>query len=81
MSARSVHVEVRPIALKRGNPQLERPPSLRQHWVRLVGGNGEVEWSTEPFSTRSNARRAAETHAAVYSVPVWEFGPDGKRIR
>lgn len=33
------------------------------HYLRLVGGNGEILMNSEDYSTRSNARRAARTLA------------------
>lgn len=82
MSGNAIRVEVRPVDYEPGAPQLELPLADREHWVRLRNGaNRTTEWATEPLSNRANARRAANRHAAAYGVPVWEFLPDGTRIR
>jgi len=41
-----------------------------QHWVRIVGGNGEVTFSSETFATRSAAVQAADRAARAFGEMV-----------
>ena len=41
-----------------------------QHWVRFVGGNGEITFSSETFPTRSGAVQAADRTARAFGEMV-----------
>jgi uncharacterized protein YegP (UPF0339 family) len=41
-----------------------------QHWVRFVGGNGEVTFNSETFPTRSIAVQAADRAARRFGEMV-----------
>jgi uncharacterized protein YegP (UPF0339 family) len=41
-----------------------------QHWVRFVGGNGEITFNSETFATRSAAVQAADRAARRFGEMV-----------
>ena len=41
-----------------------------QHWVRIVGGNGEVTFSSETFASRSAAGQSADRAARAFGEMV-----------
>jgi uncharacterized protein YegP (UPF0339 family) len=41
-----------------------------QHWVRFVGGNGEITFNSETFATRSGAVHAADRAARAFGELV-----------
>jgi len=41
-----------------------------QHWVRFVGGNGEITFNSETFPTRSGAVQAADRAARAFGEMV-----------
>jgi len=41
-----------------------------QHWVRFVGGNGEITFNSETYSTRSGAVQAADRTARAFGEMV-----------
>ena len=41
-----------------------------QHWVRFVGGNGEITFHSETFATRSGAVQAADRAARAFGEMV-----------
>jgi hypothetical protein len=45
---------------------------VRGWFVRLRGGNGEVVWVSESYSTKWSAKRAARHHSEHLDVPVVE---------
>lgn len=69
--SRPAYIEVRPISDATLTPtQRSRPPSRRPHYIRRVGGNGEVEWHSESYSDSSTAVRAARRHAKTEGLEV-----------
>lgn len=69
--SRPAHIEVRPVSDATLNPtQRSKPPSMRPHYVRRVGGNGEVEWHSESYSTAATAYRSAKRHAKAEGLAV-----------
>ena len=41
-----------------------------QHWVRFVGGNGEIVFNSETYPTRSGAVHAADRAARAFGELV-----------
>ena len=41
-----------------------------QHWVRFVGGNGEIVFNSETYPTRSGAVQAADRAARAFGELV-----------
>jgi uncharacterized protein YegP (UPF0339 family) len=41
-----------------------------QHWVRFVGGNGEIVFNSETYPTRSGAVQAADRTARAFGEMV-----------
>jgi len=41
-----------------------------QHWVRFVGGNGEIVFNSETYPTRSGAVQAADRTANAFGEMV-----------
>ena len=41
-----------------------------QHWVRFVGGNGEITFNSETYPTRSGAVQAADRTARAFGEMV-----------
>jgi len=41
-----------------------------QHWVRFVGGNGEITFNSETFASRSAAVQAADRAARAFGEMV-----------
>jgi len=41
-----------------------------QHWVRFVGGNGEIVFNSETYPTRSAAVQAADRAARAFGEMV-----------
>jgi len=41
-----------------------------QHWVRFVGGNGEIVFNSETYPTRSAAAQAADRTARAFGEMV-----------
>lgn len=41
-------------------------------WIRLVGRNGQIIMTSELYSTRTNARRAARTLSKRLGVPAFD---------
>jgi len=41
-----------------------------QHWLRFVGGNGEITFNSETYPTRSAAAQAADRAARAFGEMV-----------
>lgn len=69
--SRPAHIEVRPVSDATLSPtQRSKPLSRRPHYVRMIGGNGEVEWHSENYHDSSSAMRAAKKHAKAEGLAV-----------
>ena len=48
------------IEIHRQKPTSKRPLAQCQFWIRINGGNGKIRLSSETYTRRSSAKRAAE---------------------
>ena len=78
--SRHARIELRPADLgwfDRGGELAALKPSARPHYLRLVAANGQVLATSETYSTRANARRAARAwRFAMYDVIAVHGDPD-----
>lgn len=74
-------IELRPVKLEEGDERLAEVPSARPHYIRRVAANGEVEWTSEEYGTRSDARAAARTAQRRYWCPIHEFDAKGSLLK
>lgn len=72
------YFEIVPVSSTQDEPQ---PLSKRRHFVRRRdGANRQIEWTKQPYSNRSNAKRAINNDASLHGLEIRVVGYQGETL-
>ena len=54
---------------------------MNRYYIAGVGGNGEDMWVSEPYFSKSNAKRAAFRSTADTGIKVYDCTKLGRRVQ